>query len=951
MSTNYHSAYWAHSLTLEGPPGTIESLSHSLTSARVDINPHQVDAALFAIQSPLSRGVLLADEVGLGKTIEAGLVIAQRWAERRRRILLIVPATLRKQWQQELADKFQLPVRILDASTYRAHRVKGEVNPFDNLQALPLCSYQFAAAKAADIGLVQWDLVVIDEAHRLRNVYKGTSKIAQAIKDSLAQTPKLLLTATPLQNSLLELYGLVSLIDDYVFGDVANFREQFMRGSNESRRNERLRARLEPLCRRTLRKQVLEYVRFTKRISITQRFIPSDAEQRLYDEVSAYLQREMLYALPSGQRMLLTMVLRKLLASSTYAIAGTLHRMIERLEGVERKAADQLLDEEDFETIGDVADEWSEASQSANGANALQIDLRSLRAELDELRRYATAADAIAQNSKGEALLLALSLALAKAESLGAVRKAVIFTESRRTQSYLAGLLAEQGYAGQIVLINGDNSDPGSRAIHEAWLVRHRDSDRVSGSRAADVKAALVEEFQERGTLLIATESAAEGVNLQFCSLVVNYDLPWNPQRVEQRIGRCHRYGQRHDVVVVNFLNDRNAADQRVFHLLAEKFRLFEGVFGASDEILGAVESGVDIERRIMEVYQTCRTPEAIAEAFDKLQADLGAQIDETMRATRRAILEHFDDDVQKRLKGIKDEAERMLEGHQALLWRLARHELRETTTFDEQAKCFDLSDPDRHSYFLSWPIADEREGVFFHPGHMLATRVVAEAKGRELPPCHLRFDYQPPPRYTALEPYLGRSGWLELTRLRITLRHTEEHLIATAVLDNGELLPSELAARFFEFGARVEPWSAAVQPDLATSRTAEIDRLVAAARRQSEDALRSEEAKLELWAEDAKAGLERELKELDREIRETRKVSRLAAALADKLEAQRRIKELEGRRSRRRRELFDQQDAIEAKRDELIGEIERQLALDFTATHIFVVRFTINRSHETTER
>src|SRR5204863_2505033 len=113
-------------------------------------------------------------------------------------------------------------------------------------------------------------------------------------------------------------------------------------------------------------------------------------------------------------------------------------------------------------------------------------------------------------------------------------------------------------------------------------------------------------------TLLIATESGAEGVNLQFCSLVVNYDLPWNPMRVEQRIGRCHRYGQRHDVVVVNFLNKRNAADQRVFQLLSEKFQLFDGVFGASDEVLGAVESGVDIEKRIAQVYQNARTEREI---------------------------------------------------------------------------------------------------------------------------------------------------------------------------------------------------------------------------------------------------------------------------------------------------------------------------------------------------
>jgi SNF2 family DNA or RNA helicase len=115
MTTAYHSKYWAHALMLRGATGTIEALSRSIAGARVDLNPHQVDAALFAIRSPLTKGVILADEVGLGKTIEAGIVIAQRWAERKRRILVIVPATLRKQWQQELETKFYLPTRILDS--------------------------------------------------------------------------------------------------------------------------------------------------------------------------------------------------------------------------------------------------------------------------------------------------------------------------------------------------------------------------------------------------------------------------------------------------------------------------------------------------------------------------------------------------------------------------------------------------------------------------------------------------------------------------------------------------------------------------------------------------------------------------------------------------------------------------------------------------------------------
>ena len=135
----------------------------------------------------------------------------------------------------------------------------------------------------------------------------------------------------------------------------------------------------------------------------------------------------------------------------------------------------------------------------------------------------------------------------------------------------------------------------------------------------------------------------------------MNYDLPWNPQRIEQRIGRCHRYGQKHDVVVVNFLNRKNEADKRVFELLSEKFQLFEGVFGASDEVLGAIESGVDFEKRIADIYQRCRQTEEIKAAFDQLQLELSLEINETMTRTRKQLLENFDDEVREKLR-VRDE-------------------------------------------------------------------------------------------------------------------------------------------------------------------------------------------------------------------------------------------------------------------------------------------------------
>src|SRR5690606_11387565 len=137
----------------------------------------------------------------------------------------------------------------------------------------------------------------------------------------------------------------------------------------------------------------------------------------------------------------------------------------------------------------------------------------------------------------------------------------------------------------------------------------------------------------------------------QFCSIVVNYDMPWNPQRIEQRIGRCHRYGQKYDVIVINFLNKRNAADVRVYQLLNEKFNLFNGVFGASDEVLGSIESGVDIERRIAQIYQECRTTEEINESFNLLQQELEESISEQITTTKQKLLENFDEEVHEKLK------------------------------------------------------------------------------------------------------------------------------------------------------------------------------------------------------------------------------------------------------------------------------------------------------------
>ena len=950
MITNYHSKYIASDLIRRRASDSSDRLAVAVAGAQVDMNPHQVDAALFAFASPLSKGALLADEVGLGKTIEAGLVISQRWAEQKRRILIIAPSNLRKQWHQELNEKFFIPCTIIESKSYNAEVKAGNFRPFERTDSVVICSYQFARNKADDVHATPWDLVVIDEAHRLRNVYKTSNIIANTLKAALADRNKLLLTATPLQNSLLELYGLISFIDEHTFGDLKSFKEQFSNTSQEHT-FQVLKDRLRPICHRTLRRQVTAYVPYTKRHAILEEFSPDEAEERLYNLVTEYLQRSNLQALPPSQRSLMTLVLRKLLASSTFAIAGALSSISNRLQKkLDQSRPGSLIEEiqNDYETLEETAEEWTDDETEALS----EADQQALLGEIAELQEFAKLAKSIDQNGKGRALLKALEVGFAKAREFGAEEKAIIFTESRRTQSYLLRVLADSPFADHIVLFNGTNTDEQSREIYKAWAERHAGSDRVTGSRTADMRSALVDYFRDQGKIMIATEAGAEGINLQFCSMVVNYDLPWNPQRIEQRIGRCHRYGQKYDVVVVNFLNRKNEADQRVYELLSEKFQLFEGVFGASDEVLGVIESGVDFEKRIGGIYQQCRKADEIKAAFDQLQQELNVEISEAMTHARRKLLENFDDEVREKLKVRNADTNLHLNQFEQQLMRLAKHEL------DGVAEFIDTSSF-RLNALPDW-VADGHiptglyelprrtgEAHLFRVNHPLGEAVVSRARSRSLPPAEITFDYSHHQgRISQIESLLGQAGWLTASLLSVdALGQSEDHLLLSGVINGGGSLNSDVCSRLMTIGGSVEG-EVAVPDQISaalfdTISTQQADISLAISERNARF-FEAEADKLDGWADDLKVGLERELKELDRQIKEARRGATVALTLEEKLAGQKAVKALEAERSAKRRSLFDAQDKIDEQRTALIAQIEGKLEQKTDVQPLFTIRWRI---------
>lgn len=977
----------------------MDQISTSLFDAAVDLNPHQIEAALFFFRSPTVKGVLLADEVGLGKTIEASLILGQLWAEKKRRLLIVCPASLRKQWSLELREKFNLPSIILDARSYALDVKAGNPTPAAR-DAIVIVSYQYARKIEDQLRAIPWDVAVIDEAHKLRGCYRPKNRLGQSILRSLGGVRKVLLSATPLQNSLLELYGLSKLIDDDLFGDLATFRSRY---ASKDADTEELRLRLKAWSKRTLRSQVLEYIRYTERKPLTVPFKPAENEQKLYEAISTFLQRTDSYALPQRQRELTTLVIRKLLASSSYAVAGTLETIHQRLwdirAGLDAPAdlAEQLVADDDLsddyldeaeELIADellvaegdepadtdaAAAELATITPPATGALTLStsatgqppaIDRERLDAEIADLDRLITWARSVQLDEKTRALVTALRLGFEQLAASGARRKAVIFTESRRTQEYLLRFLEATGYLGKVVLFNGSLGGPAEQAIYEKWEAVNRPLGRLSGSRVADKRQAILEHFRDEGEILLATESAAEGVNLQFCSLVINYDLPWNPQRVEQRIGRCHRYGQTHDVVVINFLNQANAADQRVLELLTEKFQLFRGVFGASDEVLGSIESGIDFEKRVLRIYQDCRSPAEIDAAFARLREEMDASIQSRMAETRREVLENFDEDISLRLRDSLTAAEERLDRVSRAFWRTTRHMLRDHAAFDETAHSFRLApspvpglQPGPY-HLVTKPLRDRSDtdttpavlpDFIYRLTHPLGDWVLAQGKALTPAPAAVTFDVSGyGARLAAVEPLRGRSGWLILQKLAIESLGTEEHLLFSGFDDAGAALDQETLEKLFH--CDLAPGTAPAPADLAPSVS---DRLAREARRHAEATVssslernntffREERDKLEKWADDALAGAERALSDTKEQIKALTRQARTAPTLEEQQAIQQKIADLEKKKRRQRQQIFDVEDEIIGRRDRMIGDLEKRLAQKTSSALLFTLRWSV---------
>ncbi|MEM6993087.1 MAG: SNF2-related protein [Myxococcota bacterium] len=813
----------------------------SQRAGRIDPNPHQIDAVVFALQRIGQGGCILADEVGLGKTIEAGLVIAQMLAEGARRILLITPKPLVGQWAEELRALFGIETR------------EGELG-MAGTGVFMLGRERAGSEAGADAiaGGEPFDLCVIDEAHEIfagiykrfdrHGRYRTTSRaasMAARVRTAVAGTPVLLLTATPIQNSLSELWGLVQYVEPTgtLLGDLGTFRAVFCAGDDRVLRQgqgDELRRRIGQICQRTLRRQAQEFMRqpFVDRRAQLFEYSMSEAERSLYDDVTAYLMTPNLCAFRGGQRRLLLIGFRRRMASSTRALAASLAKVAARLE---RMCLPTPQDDETLELFTEDLEDEVAPNDGEQDEGPPPPD-NAIRAELATVRDLVERAESLPRDSKAEQLIRAITLALSRPSGSG---KAVIFTESITTQEYLRDLLCEAGVVAErdITLFRGDNRGPRVTAALTRWEreVGAKMPERSRPSRGVAARLALVHEFATRSRVFISTEAGAKGLNLQFCDTLINYDLPWNPQRIEQRIGRCHRYGQTRGVLVINFINTGNEADRLTFDILSKKLDLFGVVLDASDAVLhepgarapetlaGAL--GMDFERRLTAIYERARSLEEVQTELEALRDHVGEareELEATYERTAGLIETRFDESVRNAFSAIEDgmadglaELDRDLEGV------LRRYLDAVGAPYRRAAELFvtryDIEASDalpvglREGTSLVVGKANrETDGEPLHLGHALVAGAVAEARHATAEPFCVRLALT-----DATKAWAGTRGRIAVVRVAYDGFEPLTQLLPVALVEGERdpLTPQDAVALLLADPVDIDPIADLVEP------------------------------------------------------------------------------------------------------------------------------------------
>ena len=797
---------------------------------RIDPNPHQIDAVVFALRRIPEGGCILADEVGLGKTIEAGLIISQLLAEGMRRVLIIVPKSLLGQWQAELFDLFGIEAR------------EGQANPqaFEG-DGVFLVHREFAGGvKGASLlaSADDFDLAVIDEAQEIfAGIYKrfnqqgeydsdsDHAQIADRVRSFLKprSTPVLLLTATPIQNSLTELWGLIQYVEptNTLFGKLPTFRELFCENGDRSLRKEQafeLKRRLAVVMQRTLRRQAQEFLDrpFVERQARLINFTMSPEERSLYEDVTAWLTDPKIVAFRGQSSRLLVLAFHRRLASSLAALRSSLEKVAYRLK---RQIADE--DPEWDGLAKELTGELEEDEDLSDDAPIEHLTRDRLVEELNRVENFCRRALTIGIDGKAHGLLQTLQVIRERGDRGDGTGKVVIFTEAIATQDFLYEYLTANGFApGEVTLFRGQNQSPRALEALAQFLADSKapSPEITQTSPSTAMRLALIHEFKTRSRVFISTEAGAKGLNLQFCETIINFDLPWNPQRIEQRIGRVHRYGQQRGVTVLNFVDLGNEGQVLTFEILSQKLDLFGQVLDSSDAILYTPRTdvpesiisglGLEFEKEIRKIYQQSRsideiagklrglreTMETLRQDYDSRQSAAAAAIETKIDRTIRPVFRKYKDELPEGLQELDRDLDALAKGYLEAIGAKFHREPNTNAITYQVDPCNRL--PPSLSKGATFVVgrADNNSTVkSLHPGHDLIIAAVSEARTATNSVLTVKFLPTEGSLPALLVPLAGQRGKLFVTKVAHRGFERLDQIITVALLEGAtDPLPSE---------------------------------------------------------------------------------------------------------------------------------------------------------------
>lgn len=847
--------------------GKMENLISQYLRSGIDIFSHQIYASTFAISNPFVKGFILADEAGLGKTMEALLILAQ-YRKRKSNCLVIVPSPTIDNWLQSIVRTFDFRCCVLDnVERPISDNYTTDFSRFDS--GIVLTTYDYVISNADKLKEKDWQLCILDEAHRFRTYKIKENKTADTVLSIIPNAKKILLTATPIQKNEDDIFGLINFIDDNIFTDYEEFHKRYFR---KPENYPELRDIIAPYTFRTLRSQVKVETKLPERQILTQIYKMTEKEKQLYSLIEKYVAKPTKQAFPEMNPYELSLMFYGTLSSSAYALSKTLSGIYVRLN---RQATEENLK------------------------------------EAKEIKEMLDLASSITINQKDEMLIKALQQTFSSFYKKGIAKKCVIFTGNTQSQEHIHKLLMQHtDYS-----VNSFNGTTDNEPINK--FIR-----------------------SEKPSILISTDKGNESLNWQISSFVINYDFPQVLLDMEQRISRCHRIGQATDVFVINFICPENFSDVRMYELFYKRLNISNNIIGASDTIISGAIDG-DIETNIKDTLENVRKKKEVQIDFTELSEEFKEELESIKAQSNDILFNTFDKKLVEKTKNMAEIIKRKVAELDGTIKELARYFYKDKF-IDENTFEFKTAwhDKNPYAYPFKYSLINDENYKPFTIGSEPCQKMISD----------FEYSYKLKPHKLILksddEKLKGLKGYISAFKLNLSSGFDHfSQLYCVGITDNNEYLNHSTCDEILSLKCMDFEEDYFIEEKVKETLTNHFESLIPNITEPLILEL-DKDAKLpishiQMLAEKEKSKLEKEIKDLQREIERVKSIS-ATDSFGEGLAKNQKINELSEQLFELKDNEFIKKSKINRETKQKIDEIYNKSALTNTKSDSFMIYFEV---------